>query len=45
MTYTSTLLAIYKGIARILQRGFLLVVDQRSGSLGAQPPEADEYSF
>ena len=33
---------LIRGIARILQRGFPLVVDPRCGGLGAQPPEADE---
>ena len=32
----------FRGVARILQRGFPLVVDPRRGGLGAQPPEADE---
>ena len=32
----------YRGVARILRRGFPLVVDPRRGGLGAQPPEADE---
>ena len=34
-----------RGIARILQRGFPLVVDPRRGGLGAVPPEADEKSI
>ena len=31
-----------RGVARILQWGFPLVVDPRRGGLGAQPSEADE---
>ena len=34
--------SVCRGVARILQRGFPLVVDPRRGGLGAQLPEADE---
>ena len=36
---------LLRGVARILQRGFPLVVDPRRGGLGAAPPEADEKSI
>ena len=31
-----------RGVPRIFERGFLLVMDLRCGGLGAQPPAADE---
>ena len=34
-----------KGVARILERGFVQVVDPRRGGLGVQPPDADDLLY